>query len=302
MNRKLVTVLLTLALAVSCSVSVFAASFKDVKDPSWYSESVNYVVKEGYMAGMSEDTFAPNGLVTRAQLTQILFAAEGKPEVKGESSFTDVPSTGKWYSSAILWGAKNAIVAGYPDKTFRPNQAVTREQLVSVMYKYAIFKEYAEANDGGAMGLAGYSDADQVASYARPGMLWAVQNKIVSGTNVGLEPKGFATRAQMAVIIKAFMTNVAKGEETPDDSKNEDESGENKDGNEDPADPSPSVNPSAPSEDETHILPEDDTNAPEKSSDDSSGSNAGADSPSSDDGSGNESSSRSEDETPLVPA
>ena len=73
-NRKLVTVLLTLAMAVSCSASVFAASFQDVKDPSWYSEAVNYVVKEGYMAGMSEDTFAPNGLVTRAQLTQILYA------------------------------------------------------------------------------------------------------------------------------------------------------------------------------------------------------------------------------------
>ena len=240
MNRKISVFLLSLVLAVSCSVSVLASSFTDVKDPSWYSESVNYVVEKGYMAGMSETIFSPNTMITRAQLTQILYAAEGKPEAKGESTFSDVPSTGKWYSSAILWGVANSIVAGYPDKTFRPNQAVTREQLVSVMYKYAIYKKYAEQKDGGAMGLAGFPDGDKVADFARPGMLWAVQSGIISGTKIGLEPKGFATRAQMAVIIRAFMTKVAE----PSSEGDEDE--EQPVPSEKPDKPSPSVNPSTP--------------------------------------------------------
>lgn len=242
MKRKLTVFLLILALAVGCSVGAFAASFKDVKDPSWYSDAVNFVVEKGFMAGMSKDTFGPDGLVTRAQLTQILYAAEEKPEATGTSSFTDVPTKGKWYSDAVLWGAANKIVAGYPDKTFRPNQAVTREQLVSVLYKYAIFKEYAEEMDGGAMGLAGFPDGDKVASYARPGMLWAVTNSIISGTNKGLEPQGFATRAQMAVIIRAFVTNVVEKQSGSEDDPKEDEG-------EEPA-PSPSVKPDDPSEDE----------------------------------------------------
>lgn len=298
MNRKLTVFLLTLALAVSCSVSVFASSFKDVKDPSWYSESVNYAVEKGYMAGMSSDTFAPNGLVTRAQLTQILFAAEGKPSVKAESSFTDVPSSGKWYSDAILWGAENKIVAGYPDKTFRPNQPVTREQLVSVIYKYAIFKELAEETDGGAMGLAGFPDGDKVASYARPGMLWAVHNGIISGTNKGLEPQGVATRAQMAVIIRAYVTNIVDKQSGSEDDPKEDEEKEGEepapspsvkpdDSSEEEPAPSPSVKPDEPEEDEGPVVPAEPGN--------SGGNGQG-------NGNGQGGNSAGEDEGPMVPA
>lgn len=225
-------------------MSALASGFKDVKAPSWYSNSVSYAVENGYMAGMGNDMFAPEGLVTRAQLTQILYATEEKPEVKEVSPFTDIPTSGKWYSSAVLWGAEKGIVAGYPDKAFRPNQPVTREQLVSVMYKYAAFKKYIDKNDSGAMGLAGFSDADKVANYARPGMLWAVQNGIISGTKIGLEPKGVATRAQMAVIIHAFITKVA---EPAKDSNNSGKDQAEEDlAPEDPADSSPdSVTPSA---------------------------------------------------------
>lgn len=286
MNRKLTVFLLTAAMMVSCSVSVFAASFKDVKDPSWYSESVNYVVEKGYMAGMSEEIFAPDTLVTRAQLTQILYAAENKPDVTGKSVFTDVPTTGKWYSNAILWGADSQIVAGYPDKTFRPNQAVTREQLVSVMYKYAIYKGYTEQSDGDKTVLAGFNDASQVAAYALPGMSWAVKNGIISGTQIGLEPKGYATRAQMAVIIRAFMTKVADAQK------------------DEPA-PSPSVKPDDSSEDEGPIAPAEDTVTDDTDNDSSSGSSSEDDrsQDSSDDGSSSESNQGiSEDEGPFVPS
>ena len=270
MKRKIPVFILTLCLAFSCSVGALAATFKDVKDPSWYSDSVTYAVDNGYMAGMGHDLFAPSGLVTRAQLTQILYAAEGKPETDLQTPFVDVPTDGKWYSDAVLWGADNKIVAGYPDKAFRPNQPVTREQLVSVIYKYAIYKKYAEENDGGAMGLAGFSDGSTVASYARPGMIWAVQNGIISGTKVGLEPKGNATRAQMAVIIRAFMTKVANQDPKEDEPAPSDETkpSPNPDKDEDAA----PVVPDGSSKDNSDNASSDDGKSDSSSSDNSSSS------------------------------
>ena len=301
MYRKLTVFILITALAVCCAFGALASSFTDVKDPSWYSSSVDYVVEHGYMEGVGNHLFAPNTLVTRAQLTQILYAAESKPEVDSVSPFTDVPSIGKWYSSAVIWGAKEKLVAGYPDKSFRPNQAVTREQLVSVMYKYAQFKNFEKASDGGAMGLAGYPDEDQIASYARPAMLWAVQKGIISGTNIGLEPKGPATRAQMAVIIRAFMTKYSDAEP----SEGEDDSPAPSEKPAPSTDPAPSISPNPSEEDETPITPsekdpkEDETvtPSPAPSSENTDTAEPVTPSPS---GSG-DSSNLDDDETPIIP-
>ena len=215
MKKHILSLLVATAFVFCSLLQVGAATvFRDVKDPSWYSESVQYVVSHGYMTGVGNDQFSPDTSVTRAQLVQILYAAEKKPSHRENARFSDVPVTGKWYSSAVYWGAEHKIVAGYPDQTFRPDQAVSREQLVSVLYKYAVYKEKATENDGAAMGLAGFKDHDQVADYARPGMLWAVQNGIIAGTKIGLEPKSPATRAQMAVIIRALMERIILTEDS----------------------------------------------------------------------------------------
>lgn len=185
-------------------------TFKDVKEPSWYSDAVEYVVESGMMTGVGDNQFDPNGMVTRAQVVQILYAKEGKPKVMGTGRFLDVPSN-KWYTNAIQWSNSHGIVAGYPDQTFRPDQTVTREQLVLILYQYARFKglDISTGTDG-ALRMEKYADQNQVSAYAKTAVAWALEKGIISGTDNGIEPKGTANRAQMAVIIRAFCENIEK--------------------------------------------------------------------------------------------
>ena len=181
--------------------------FKDVpKSGKWYSEAVSYAAQKGYMTGTGDNNFDPNGKVTRAQIAQILYAAEGKPTSFGNASFADVPNN-KWYSKAVIWAANSGIVSGYPDKTFRPNVEITREQMVAIMYKYTQMKGYDDAQNGD---LSKFGDQNKISKYAIPGMKWAVGHGVISGTNKGIEPKGNATRAQVAVILQSYDKNVRK--------------------------------------------------------------------------------------------
>jgi len=180
--------------------------FTDVStDPNnWYHAAVDHAVESGYMDGVSGTSFAPNGSVTRAQLVQILYAMEGKPS-SAEASFSDVTSD-KWYAAAIGWASKYDIVSGYEDGTFKPDQAVTRQQMISILYKYADHKNYT-LNDSGD--LSWFPDADELSVYAVTPMKWAIGHGLISGTGKGIEPKGTTTRAQAAVILNAFDSNIA---------------------------------------------------------------------------------------------
>ena len=183
-----------------------SAIFKDIDISKWYHEAVDYVLKKGYMVGISSDRFHPNGTVTRAQIVQIMYAMEGKPTTSEESSFTDVKK-GKWYYDAVNWAASNDLVAGYGNGCFGPENMLTREQMVTILYRYAQFKGY-DITEAGS--LSGYNDASSVSNYAKTAMRWAIGHHIVSGTEKGLEPKGTATRAQIAVMMKAFDENIVK--------------------------------------------------------------------------------------------
>lgn len=149
------------------------------------------------------DKSSPNGVVTRAQLVQILYAMENKPEVKADM-FSDVKK-GKWFWAAVNWAAANGIVSGYENGKFGPNDAVTRQQMIAILYQYA--KETG-ANIASKGNLAQFRDAGLLSNYAVAPMKWAVGNGIISGTKVGLEPKSSGTRAQLAVIIKSLKENV----------------------------------------------------------------------------------------------
>lgn len=167
----------------------------------WFHEGVDYAISNGYMSGVENNLFAPNRAVSRAMVAQILYAAEGKPAVIKSAGFSDVKS-GKWYTDAINWAASKGVVAGYPDRSFKPDKAVTREELATILYKYAQTKTDAF---GIAMdALDRFQDKNQIHAYAVNAMEWAVTNKIISGTDQGLEPRGSATRAQLAVILQAL--------------------------------------------------------------------------------------------------
>ena len=181
--------------------------FVDVAEGDWFYDAVVYAYQNELMDGVGGNRFAPNSETTRAQLVTILYRLEGQPAVSGDLPFTDVES-GTWYTDAILWAAQNNIVNGVSDTEFAPGDDLTRQQLVTILYRYAEAKGY---DVSASADLSGYPDAGQVQDYARPAMAWAVAENIIQGMEDGtLKPAGNASRAQIATILMRFCEDVAQ--------------------------------------------------------------------------------------------
>ena len=181
--------------------------FIDVAEGDWFYDAVVYAYQNELMDGVGGNRFAPNSETTRAQLVTILYRLEGQPAVSGDLPFTDVEA-GIWYTDAILWAAQNNIVNGVSDTEFAPGDDLTRQQLVTILYRYAEAKGY---DVSASADLSGYPDADQVQDYAQPAMAWAVAENIIQGMEDGtLKPAGNASRAQIATILMRFCEDVAQ--------------------------------------------------------------------------------------------
>ena len=183
-----------------------AEPFVDVAEGDWFYDAVVYAYQNELMDGVGGNRFAPNSETTRAQLVTILYRLEGQPAVSGDLPFTDV-ETGTWYTNAVLWAAQNGIVNGVTDTTFAPGDEITRQQLVTILYRYAEAKGY---DVSASADLSGYPDAGQVQDYAQPAMAWAVAEGIVEGMDGNLNPAGNASRAQIATILMRFCEDVAQ--------------------------------------------------------------------------------------------
>ena len=179
--------------------------FTDVKEGDWFYEEVLYAYENGLMNGVGDNRFAPNSATTRGMLVTILYRLEGEPAVTGEAGFDDVGDT--WYTDAVIWAAANDIVNGIGDNQFGPENTLTREQLVTMLYRYAQNKGYDVT---ASADLSGYPDAGQIQSWAQDAMTWAVAEGIVEGMDGNLNPAGHATRAQIATILMRFCEGVAK--------------------------------------------------------------------------------------------
>lgn len=178
----------------------------DVLVKAWYHDAVDYVVEHGIMTGTSATTFEPNTTLSRAMVAQILYNLEGQPTVTGESTFTD--SNTHWAAKAIAWAQKTGVVSGYGNNTFRPNQAVTREELAQMLYNYAEYKQYDLTASGD---LTAFPDVSKVSDWAETAMSWANGNALINGHDDGtLEPGGTTIRAQAASILMNFDLNVVK--------------------------------------------------------------------------------------------
>ena len=181
--------------------------FIDVAEGDWFYDAVVYAYQNELMDGVGGNRFAPNSETTRAQLVPILYRLEGEPAVSGDLPFTDVEA-GIWYTDAILWAAQNNIVNGVSDTEFAPGDDLTRQQLVTILYRYAEAKGY---DVSASADLSGYPDAGQVQDYAQPAMAWAVAENIIQGMEDGtLKPAGNASRAQIATILMRFCEDVAQ--------------------------------------------------------------------------------------------
>ena len=184
-----------------------SAKFMDMRNTEgqWFHDGVDYALAKGYMVGFSNTRFNPEGKVTRAQIAQILYAAERKPTVSTKSVFSDV-KFGEWYANAVNWAAKNNLVAGYGGGRFGPSDPVTREQLAAILNKYTQFKKYDTKTKAD---LNQFKDNSKISNWAREAVQWAVANSLISGVGDGiLDPKGTATRAQLAVILRAYDKNI----------------------------------------------------------------------------------------------
>ncbi len=186
-------------------------TFTDLKEGMWYSDAVEYALQNGIMGGIGNNRFDPNGNTTRGMFVTVLYRLEGEPDVSEiETPFTDVPA-GQWYADAIKWAYANEVVNGMSATTFEPNTNMTREQFMTIMYRYAAnVKEYDVTTDG-SDAIAGFADKALVSSYALEAVNWACNPKyaFVGGTLKGdanyVMPRDNTTRAQMATILYRFV-------------------------------------------------------------------------------------------------
>ena len=177
-------------------------SFTDVADTDWYADAVQFVVSKNLFQGMSATEFGPNVEMNRAMLVTVLYRMSGE-QAKSSSTFTDV-APDAWYASAVAWARENGIVTGVTDTTFNPNGSVTREQMATILYRYAQYQ--GDVPNADQTVLDDFTDASSVSAYAVPTMSWAVQEGLLSGVgHQKLSPGGSATRAQVAVILQRFL-------------------------------------------------------------------------------------------------
>ena len=180
-----------------------STNFTDVEENGWYHTGVDFMVRNGFMNGVADDEFDVNGSLTRAQLVTILYRIAGEPESTATNPFADV-ADGQWYTNAVIWAAENGIVKGVNTTTFAPNDQITREQIATILFRYA----KAEKVEGK---LAGFPDAEKVSDYAADAMAWAVEQGLINGISESdgktyLAPQETATRAQIAVILMRYLT------------------------------------------------------------------------------------------------
>lgn len=174
----------------------------------WAHEGIDFVISQGLFNGMSETTFAPNGKMTRAMLVTVLWRLAGKP-IEGKLIFGDVKE-GAWYTDAVKWASKNDIVNGIKYGVFAPDMLVTREQLATILYRYAAYRYGSEP--AGSADLSGFADHAKVGAWAKDAVSWANSAGIIQGSRdsagrLWIYPQNSATRAEVAAMIMRFVVS-----------------------------------------------------------------------------------------------
>ena len=192
----------------SCPIGAFG----DLTAAAWYHDGVHYCLENGLMRGVSGGKFLPDGSTTRAQLVTILWRLEGSPKTTGAVRFGDTAG-GAWYTEAVRWAAGCGVVKGYYNGCFGPNDAVTREQMAAILYRYAQHKGY-DVSAGEDTNILSFDDALTVSEYAIPAMQWACGSGMVNGIaqkgGMLLAPRDTTTRAQTATLLTRFQSAFAK--------------------------------------------------------------------------------------------
>ncbi len=180
-------------------------TFQD-KIPSWAQDKVDFMASRELMVGNEKGLFAPDTKMNRAMLVQVLFSLESKPDTGVTDMFGDV-KPGKWYTAAVSWGAQSGVIAGKPNGDFAPNENVTRETIAVILYAYAKHCGMDTTVNGS---ISGFGDASKVSGWAKNAMNWAIGAGVISGDGKNLNPKGEASRAEVATMITGFIKTMTK--------------------------------------------------------------------------------------------
>lgn len=179
-------------------------AFSDLDAKAWYHEGVDYALTNSLMNGVGSGKFEPDGQLTRAQLVTVLYRAAGEPDTgKQVNPFTDVADD-TWYTKAVIWAANNGIVNGVAKNTFAPDDSIPREQIATMLYRYAGAEAAKEDK------LSAFPDAAKVSDWAKEALNWAVASGLINGVadangTASLEPQATATRAQIATILMRWL-------------------------------------------------------------------------------------------------
>ena len=173
----------------------------------WSHAGIDFVVEQGLMIGVSDTEFAPAEEFTRGMMVMVLYRMEGSPKVEASNEFADVPQT-EWYAQAVAWAAEQGVVKGYGDGTFKPNGAITREEIAIMFCRYAkLSRTYEEAEESH---LETFPDGETVSPWAVTELNWAVDTGLINGvwTEEGtfLLPLEHANREQLATILMRFLS------------------------------------------------------------------------------------------------
>ena len=209
--KRFGALLLALILALSLSVTAYAAvedtGFSDVAADAWYADAVTYVRDNGLMSGTSDKTFTPGGTMTRGMLVTTLYRMAGSPSLENEDlgyPFADVPGDA-WYADGVYWARLAGVVGGYSEDQFGPDDPVTREQIAAILWRYAGSPAAESGTD--------FADEGSISAYAAQAVDWARTNGIVNGVEGNrFLPQSSATRAQVATILRNYLTMEEAGE------------------------------------------------------------------------------------------
>lgn len=166
-------------------------------------EACDFMTGNGYMNGTTASHFAPHMKLNRAMMVTILYRIAGKPPVEGAPAFTDVPED-EFYTEPVVWATANGITTGITEHLFAPNRALTRQELVTFLYRFADVMGYDRT---ATTDLSQYTDADQILPFAVEGFTWAVAEGIVKGTTeTTLDPMAATTRAQICLMVYRLLS------------------------------------------------------------------------------------------------
>lgn len=208
--------------------------FNDVPADAWYAAAVEYCLELGLMNGVSETDFDPSGTMTRSMLATVLYRASGSPTVTGDNTFSDVESD-SWYGPAVLWASQQGLILGYGNSLFGTGDPVSREQLATILWRYA--GSPAPVGTG-----RDFADEDTIHSWAVQAVDWARENGVINGRDGNrFDPQGEAQRCEVATVLMNYMEQQAQPEPEPDPAPESSESPDPEPS--ESQDPSPSESP-----------------------------------------------------------